>query len=287
MAAPPRSRLASALRAVRMGAWLGWQVQANWTDPLLFFIYSIARPLGGALILVFMFAVVAGGRRGPLLDFFLVGAALWPYVVWTMQGLGWAVLEEREHFKMIRYVYTAPIPFWAFLVGRGLSMTLTGLAPMLITLLLGVVALDLPLVFSPERAAYALAAFLLGLAGLVAMGLLLVGVVFLISGEAWRLPEAVGAALYLLSGAIFPVTVLPGWLQGPARVVPVTWWLEAMRRALLPAGHPRSFPALDDGAVLALLGLTVALAALMGGLVYQAGLWSARRRGILDAETHY
>lgn len=159
-------------------------MQANWTDPLLFFISSIARPLGGALILVFMFTVVASGRRGPMLDCFLVGAALWPYVVWTMQGLGWAVLEEREHFKMIRYVYTAPIPSWAFLVGRGLSMALTGLVPMVLTLLFGVVALALPLVFSPARAAYA-------------------------------------------------------------------------------------------------------LAALAGGLVYQAGLWSARRRGILDAETHY
>ena len=33
---------------------LGWQMEANWTDPLLFFIYSVAKPLASALILVVM-----------------------------------------------------------------------------------------------------------------------------------------------------------------------------------------------------------------------------------------
>ena len=42
---------------------LGWQMEANWTDPFLFFIYSVAKPLASALILVVMLEVISGGVR--------------------------------------------------------------------------------------------------------------------------------------------------------------------------------------------------------------------------------
>ena len=40
---------------------LGWQMEANWTDPFLFFIYSVAKPVSAALILVVMLDIVSGG----------------------------------------------------------------------------------------------------------------------------------------------------------------------------------------------------------------------------------
>lgn len=279
--------VARTLRTLKIGLWLGWQIQSNWTDPLLFFIYSVARPLGGTLILVFMFFVVAGGRRGEMLDFFVVGSAFWPLVVFAMQGVAWALLEDREHFKTIRYVYTAPIPFWAYLVGRGLALSATGLSATLITLAVGILVLHVPIVLPPDRIPYALAAFALGVAGLLAIGMILAGAIFIVSGEAWRFPDAVGQALYLVSGAVFPIGVLPDWLERVARVMPLTYWLEAMRRALLPPGGARSLPGLGDGAVLAALAVVTAAAAGLAAVVYAAGLTRARRRGILDATTAY
>lgn len=279
--------VARAARTFRVAAWLGWQIQSNWTDPLLFFIYSIARPLGGMLILVFMFFVVAGGRRGEMLDFFVVGAAFWPLVVFTMQGVAWALLEDREHFKTIRYVYTSPIPFWAYLVGRGFALAAVGMSATLITMAVGILVLRVPIVLPPERIPYLLTAFALGVAGLLAVGMILAGAIFLVSGEAWRLPDAVGQALYLVCGAVFPITVLPDWLEAVARVIPITYWLEAMRRGMLPPGATRSLPGMGDGGVLAALALLTAAAAALGAFVYTAGLTRARRKGILDAATGY
>ena len=40
-------------------------MEANWTDPLLFFIYSVAKPVSAALILVVMLDIVSGGHRDP------------------------------------------------------------------------------------------------------------------------------------------------------------------------------------------------------------------------------
>ncbi len=276
-----------ALRTARVGFWLGWQVQSNWTDPFLFFVYSVARPLGGTLILVFMFFVVAGGRRGPMLDFFVVGAALWPVVVWAMQGLAWGLLEDREHFKTIAYIYTAPVPFWAYLVGRGLASAAVALPATVITLAAGITVLHVPLILSPDRLPALAAAFLLGVAGLVAVGMTVVGALFLISGEAWRLPDAVGQGLYLVCGAVFPLTVLPAWLQPFTRLFPVTYWLEAMRRTLLPGDAVRSLPGMNDQAVLGTLLLATGFWVLLAGLAYAAGLARARQKGILDASTGY
>ena len=45
-------------RSLRTAAWLGWQIESNWTDPFLFAIYSIIKPLTSAGILVVMYAMV-------------------------------------------------------------------------------------------------------------------------------------------------------------------------------------------------------------------------------------
>jgi ABC-2 type transport system permease protein len=61
---------------------LGWQTEANWTDPVLFFIYSVAKPVAAALMLVFMIEVISGGRADPgLRAFVVIGTALWSFVM--------------------------------------------------------------------------------------------------------------------------------------------------------------------------------------------------------------
>ena len=41
----------------KWSAWLGWQMESNWTRPFIFAIYAIVRPIAGALIIMVMFAV--------------------------------------------------------------------------------------------------------------------------------------------------------------------------------------------------------------------------------------
>ena len=46
------------LQTFRFAAWLGWQVESNWADPLLFAVYSLLKPLAAALILVVIYRIV-------------------------------------------------------------------------------------------------------------------------------------------------------------------------------------------------------------------------------------
>jgi len=274
-------------RVVRVAYWLGWQIESNWTDPLLFFIYSIARPLGGVLILVFMYFVVAGGGRGAVLGFFVVGTALWPFVIRGMMGTAWGHISDREHWRTLRYIYTAPIPYRAYLVGRALAQATSAVAPAAITLLFGRYVLGVDIRAATLDLPYTLVALVIGIAGVVALGLIVVSAAFLISGEAWRMPEGVGAALYLVCGAIFPVTTLPQVLHPVAQAFPLTWWLEAMRRGLLGAETVKSFPWANPGQVL-LYQVVVTLAwIVIASLVFGVAEQRARQLGILDQESMY
>src|SRR2546428_12019148 len=50
-------------RTFKVAAWLGWEMDSNWTEPWLFVLYSIIKPVAGAFILVLMYVVfVAIGR---------------------------------------------------------------------------------------------------------------------------------------------------------------------------------------------------------------------------------
>src|SRR3989475_10832350 len=274
-------------RTLRVGYWLGWQIESNWTDPLLFFIYSIARPLGGVLILVFMYHVVARAGGTAMLGFFVVGAACWPFVVRGMMGTAYSLITDREHWKTLRYVYISPISLRAYLVGRALAQATSAVAAAAVTLIFGRWVLGMPMHLATINAPYTAAAFALGIASVIALGLLVVSAAFLISSEAWRMPEGVGAALYLVCGAIFPVTVLPPILQALSAAIPLTWWLEAMRRGLLGPAVVRSLPHLADGQGLAGLGPLTVLWGAAGPAVFAHSPRRARQLGILDRETMY
>ena len=105
---PTPSRWRSFLTA----AWLGWQIESNWTDPFLFAIYSVIKPIASASILVVIYAIITHGNfKAPMFPWIFVGAALYQYVGAIMTGLSWTVVDDRERYRMLKYVYAVPTPF--------------------------------------------------------------------------------------------------------------------------------------------------------------------------------
>ena len=83
----------------------------------------------------------------------------------------------------------------------------------------------------------------------------------------------------LLGGMVFPVAMLPPWLRWLSSLLPVTYALDGMRRALLASAAFSDI--LPD--VVALLAFTAVLLPL-GGLVFRAAVRKAKKDGTL---THY
>ncbi len=98
-------RLAQILRT---SAWLGWQVEANWADPVLFLSYAIAKPLATTLILFFMVRIVSQGNATPdLFRFLFLGNTFFLYVTEVLIGISWTVFRDREDYETLKYIYVA------------------------------------------------------------------------------------------------------------------------------------------------------------------------------------
>jgi ABC-2 type transport system permease protein len=283
----PRARsirgvsLTDGWRSFSTAVGLGWAVESNWSDPFLFSIYTVAKPLAAALILVLMFQVITGGQNPEFLQFLIVGSALWNVVLGVVSGLVLGILEDRERYRMMKYVVVTPASLFPFLLGRSTARVLISFIAVGVTLLIGVVFLGVDL-----RPTWLLIpASVLGLIAVISLGVIMAGWCLQLRQEAWSYPEAIAGSLYLVSGAVFPIDILPSFIQPLAYALPTTWWLEASRRGLLGHGATGTMTGFSDWTVLGALIGTTAVIAPLAYLAFNWFIRRARRAGLLDMVT--
>jgi ABC-2 type transport system permease protein len=284
------SKPKSFLHSFRMAAWLGWKIESNWTDPFLFAVYSIIKPLSGAAILVVMYAIITQGDfQSPIFPYIYLGNAFYIYVGSVMAGISWAIIDDREHYKTLKYMYVAPIHFPTYLIGRGVAKFLVSSISVFITITVGIVFLQVNVDLALVNWPLFLVSLLIGVVMLAMMGLLLAGVSLLIAHHTWFIGEGVAGALYLFSGAIFPLDVLPAFLRPIGFAMPLTYWLELLRRSLV-GEVAEAFPTLsalaNQDLLLILLGLALAFT-LISIFVFRWCDYQARERGMIDMITNY
>jgi len=68
---------------------------------------------------------------------------------------------------------------------------------------------------------------------LATLGMMLAGIAMNIARHSDMIGDAVAGALFLFSGAIFPLSILPAAIRWLGFVVPVSYWLELMRRSMI------------------------------------------------------
>jgi ABC-2 type transport system permease protein len=283
----------SFLTAVR----LGWQMEANWTDPILFLIYSVAKPLASALILVVMLDVISGGAKPEYRAFVVVGSALWSFVLSGVSGLAWMILDDRERYRMLKYVYVSPSDFLAVVFGRGVARIGVGAMGAAITLGIGVLVLGVPFDVGRIDWAVLVLVMVLGVGSILAIGLLLAAICMQTRQESWSYPEAAAGALFLVSGVVFPLAVLPLPVQALGLLTPLTWSIEGVRLALFPGGvtaigGPGTLydqlvgPSPPSAPIIVLMLLATGAVATLGALaVFRASDRRAKDRGLLDQTT--
>jgi ABC-2 type transport system permease protein len=286
----PAGRLPGAWNTFRTAALLGWKIESNWTDPFLFLVYSIAKPLSHAAILVVMIMVVSGGKtEGTLFNYIVIGNACYTWASSVIVGVSFGVLDDRERYKTLKYLCLAPIPLPLYLMGRGAAQFLMGTLAVALTLLLGAWFFHLPIRPDTIRWGWLLVSLVLGIVSLALIGLLVGGLTLLMAHQVEVVGYAVAGSLYLISGAIFPLEVLPAWLSWIGYGLPLTWWLELTRRALVgsAAAASPSMAAFPDAAVLGILAGQAIVLAVVATLGWNWAYHRARERGLLDKVTNY
>jgi ABC-2 type transport system permease protein len=265
---------------------LGWAVSSNWTHPVPFVIYAILRPISGALILVVMYSVITGGRPDTraYLVFLVIGVAFWGFVTSGISDFSTGILEDRGRFHMLKYAYLAPVRFPVYLVGRASSKLTSAAASVLIVMVVATIGLRLPI--NPLQVNYGLLGIACLLAFISVMAFAITLSVILLAGrDAYGYGEIMAQVLYIFSGAIFPISVLPGPLAFLASLSPLVYWLELARRAILHGRVYQMFPTLSDGEVLGRLVLATAGTLVLGYFVYRWADRQARWKGLIDMDS--
>lgn len=278
-------------RTFKTAAWLGWEMDSNWTEPWLFLVYSVIKPVAGAFILVLMYVVftIVGQVQDPdRFAFMYVGNAFFIFVGTTLFGTFQVIQSDREWYETIRYIYISPISYYVYILGRAASKIVVATFAVLITLVFGVLFLGVGLHLTLEEMPIFVASFALGLFVLLAIGVTLAGLTFLTARHTQGLAEAVPGIFYVFCGVVFPLSVLPNWLQSVGQAIPLTYWFDITRRVFLTGSSiTTGLTGYSDLEIVALLLVSSFVFFLLSVGVFRLGEYLARKAGKIDMLTSY
>ena len=281
-------------RTLKAAIWLGWQAESNWTSPFLFAVYVVIKPFMGSLILVGMyFAARSVSSTVPrdYLPFLYVSNACFALVGAVMFGMSFAVISDREHYRMLKYIYVSPAHLQTYIVGRGVARSFQALLGGCINIGLGLALFaEVRAALDPAHIAWGWLLYYtaVGAAMLLALGVLLSGVVLNMGRQAMFLSEGLAGLMYFACGVVFPLSALPEWVKPISLVLPPTYWLEAMRRAVLEPTAIRAGSPLADWTHPQLAGMLTATTAVLAVLAHEYFRFAERRawrRGRLEMTT--
>ncbi len=268
---PPHS-LASELRAIRI----------VWRRDLIRFVNDRIRIVASLVQpLLFLFVMGSGlqqisraGTHGVNLKTFIYAGILCISVMFTAMFSAASIVWDRE-FGFLREMMVAPVRRSSIVIGKCLGGATVACSQGVIMILLA------PLVHVPYRAPLILGIFALQM--LLAFTVTAFGVMIAVRIKQMQsffgVMQMLVMPMFFISGALFPVAGLPGWLTVLNRIDPLTYAVDPMRRLVFShlSVSPLARRALDPGVtwwsyhVPALLEAGVILA--LGLLMLSIAIW--------------
>ncbi len=203
-------------------------------------------------------AIPTGGVS--YLDFMAPGI-LAQSVIFISIFYGIAIIWERD-LGIVHKFLASPAPRGALVLGKSLSAGIRGLSQAIIIYVLALI-LGVRVNWNPLALVGVLATVMLGAALFSTFSLIIACLVktrerFMGIGQVMTMP------LFFASNAIYPVSLMPGWLQAISRANPLTYEVDALRSLMLQGGAIIYGVGLD----LAVLVLTAAILVAIAARVY-------------------
>ena len=190
----------------------------------------VASPLIFATLAYFLFQ---NGHGQSLLVAALASGVMGIWSSTTAQGAG--ALQTQRRLGILELLVASPTPFWAVVLPITVAISAIGVY----SLAVGLVYVRL--LFGVAISISDWAAFAVSIpAAIVAIGSL--GFLFASALVRYRSAFMLGNLfewpVWMISGLLIPVAVLPGWLQPVSWLFAPTWGMRALRHATLGTGSP-------------------------------------------------
>jgi ABC-2 type transport system permease protein len=209
---------------LRLIAITWWFQLKQSTKAGIFVFTAIIEPLIFATLAYYLFK--AGNQPGTLL-YAALSAGLMGIWSATLFGAGGAINYQRWQ-GVLEPLIAAPPRYVLILFPQTLAASTIGVYSLTSTLLWGRVCFGIPLHFVHP------VAFLLAVAvTIVALGVLglVIGSSFILYREANALSNMLEFPIWIVTGAIVPLSLLPGWVHYLSWVLAPTWGYRAIRAA--------------------------------------------------------
>ena len=246
--------------ATQTSAVAAAEVQKLYHDPLELFTRAV-QPVLWLLLFGEVMARVRGVAPGniPYLDFLAAGI-LAQSALFVAIFYGISAIWERDLGVLQRYL-VSPAPRSALVLGKALSAGVRALSQALIVyglaLVLGVgISLD-PLSILGVAAAIVLGSALFSTLSLIIACIVKTRERFMGIGQVLTMP------IFFASNAIYPLSLMPGWLSAVSHINPLTYEVDALRALMLTNGTTDYGLPLDFAVLLTITAALTAIAARM------------------------
>jgi len=189
---------------------------------------------------------------------FLAPGILAQSVLFVAIFYGISVIWERD-LGIVHKFLVSPTPRSALVLGKALSAGIRALSQAIIVYV-AALALGVRLNVAPQALLGVLFFILLGAALFATFSLIIASLVktrerFMGIGQVLTMP------LFFASNAIYPIAIMPGWLQGIVAVNPLTYEVDGLRALMLESGASSLGLGLDAVVLVGVLALLVAVGA--------------------------
>jgi len=226
--------------------YLGWEV--------VFMVYTVVNTLTIAFI-----GLSPDGSGQDKVLYLVVGALLWGFLSVLFHEVAESVQWERWE-GTIEYSFMAPMRRLTYLGGVCLYAAVYGAIRTVIVMFAVVSIFDLDL--GSANLLAGLVVLLLSSLSFIGVGLMAATLPLMSAEKGSQAAHILEAAILLVSGVYYDVSVLPAWMQKLSLISPATYTLRAARAALLDAASLSDIRndlivLLATGVVLIPLGLVV------------------------------
>lgn len=233
-------------------------IQDYLTQPLTLSLLTMT-PFAFALVAVFLY------RDAPPKTFALyviLGSGAMGMWASALGGCSFSMMQERR-WGTIQFTFTTPASQLWIAAGKSLVHAVVGLMTLLEIVIVSALFLGVQLTVASPAAF--LLAVLLTISAFAVIGLFL-NSFFMLTRSASNWQNALSRFLYVFCGAMYPISVLPGWLRPVSYVLAPTWSLEAIRLSAEAGALKNSSYLTDIGLTLLLMVVYLLLAWYLQGV---------------------
>lgn len=272
------------IRGLLASIYIGIQIESNWTKKIFYLIFLLTVSFTAVLAVILIYGILGGGFKTNTFVFAISGSLFYFLLSDIFFNTAWTVVDDREHYRMLKYIIVSKLNYLVYLLGRGMAKEILSLISVGLAFLWVIPIFRLPLNINCSLFLFAL---LFSFVGAFGLALIFSGYYMLsIRGET-TLMDVLFGGFFIISGALFPPNVLPKPIYAISVYFPLTNSIEMLRFSVF-GKHLSPFLAdISFGQFLLLFVFSNLITLLIGLLIINFSIKRAVKKGFIDITTAF